>query len=211
VSGTYPLVLRLAGRRCVVVGGGNVAARKVQPLIVGGADVTVVAPELSPDLKALVSAGTIQAVRRPFEPADLAGATLAFAATDSREVNQAVAAAARARGVLVNVADDPAACDFTVPALVRRGEVVLAVSTGGRSPAFARFLREQLDGWLTDARCEVLELLAELRRELRAANVSVENCRWQRAIADESVTASLEAGDRAAARLRLRAILVDSQ
>jgi precorrin-2 dehydrogenase / sirohydrochlorin ferrochelatase len=209
VSGEYPLVLRLAGRRCMVVGGGNVAARKVQPLIVGGAVVTIVAPELSPDIEALVSAGTVQAARRPFEPADLDGATLAFAATDSREVNRAVAEAARARGVLVNVADDPAACDFTVPALVRRGEVTLAVSTGGRSPAFARFLREQLEGWLTDARCELLELVAELRRELRTDGVSVESGRWQRAIADEAVAAALEAGNRDAARRRLRAILTD--
>ncbi len=211
MSGDYPLVLRLAGRRCVVVGGGAVAARKVHQPMVGGADVQVVAPVLSPELEALVSAGRIQAARRPFEPADLDGATLAFAATDSRAVNQAVAEAARARGVLVNVADDPVACDFTVPALVRRGDVTLAISTGGRSPAFARFLRDQLDGWLTDARCELLELLAELRRELRAADLPVNADRWQRAIADDAVTAALAAGNREAARSRLRTILTDGQ
>jgi siroheme synthase-like protein len=209
VSGEYPLVLRLTGRRCVVVGGGSVAARKVQPLLVGGADVTVVAPDLSSELEALASAGTIQAVRRPFTPADLDGAALAFAATDSRAVNQTVAEAAQARGVLVNVADDPAACDFTVPALVRRGDVTLAVSTGGRSPAFARFLREELEGWLTDARCELLVLLAELRRELRADGISIDATRWQRAISDEAVTVALASGDHAAARHRLHTILTD--
>lgn len=209
MSGDYPLLLRLAGRRCVVVGGGTVAARKVQPLIVGGADILVVAPELSAELATLALQGSIYIARRAFEAADLEGATLAFAATDSREVNRSVAEAARARGVLVNVADDPAACDFTVPAQVRRGDVTLAVSTGGRSPAFARFLREQVEGWLTDARCELLELLAELRRELRSEGTSVESARWQRAITDETVAAALAGGDREAARRRLREILTD--
>jgi precorrin-2 dehydrogenase / sirohydrochlorin ferrochelatase len=207
VSDDYQLVLRLAGRHCVVVGGGVVATRKVQGLLSSDANVTVVAPGLSTELEDLVAAGRVRAERRPFEPADVDGAVLAFAATDSREVNRTVAEAARARGALVNVADDPAACDFTVPALVRRGDVTLAVSTGGRSPAFARFLREQLEGWLTDSRCELLELLAELRRELRAEGAPVDASRWQAAIADDAVTAALETGDRDAARRRLRAIL----
>jgi precorrin-2 dehydrogenase/sirohydrochlorin ferrochelatase len=207
VSGEYPLVLRLAGRGCLVVGGGAVATRKVQSLLDSGADVTVVAPKLSPELEDLEAAGRLRAERRGFEPSDLNGATLAFAATDSRDVNQAVAEAARVRGVLVNVADDPSACDFTVPALVRRGDVMLAVSTGGRSPAFARFLREQLEEWLTDARCELLEILSEVRRELRAAGGSVEAARWRAAIADDAVASALAAGDREGARRRLRAIL----
>jgi precorrin-2 dehydrogenase/sirohydrochlorin ferrochelatase len=207
VSDDYPLVLRLTGRHCVVVGGGAVATRKVQGLLASGATITVIAPDLSTELEDLVTAGRLRAERRPFEPADLDGAVLAFAATDSREVNRAVAEAARVRGVLVNIADDPAHCDFTVPALVRRGEIALAVSTGGRSPAFARFLREQLEGWLTDSRCELLELLAELRRELRADGAPVDASRWQAAIADDGVTAALETGDRDAARRRLRVIL----
>jgi precorrin-2 dehydrogenase/sirohydrochlorin ferrochelatase len=207
VSDDYPLVLRLAGRHCVVVGGGAVATRKVQGLLASGATITVIAPDLSTELEDLVTAGRLRAERRPFEPAHLDGAVLAFAATNSREVNRAVAEAARVRGVLVNIADDPAHCDFTVPALVRRGEIALAVSTGGRSPAFARFLREQLEGWLTDSRCELLELLAELRRELRADGAPVDASRWQAAIADDGVTAALETGDRDAARRRLRVIL----
>src|SRR5581483_10821850 len=96
---------------------------------------------------------------------DLDGAFLAVAATDHPDVNRAVAEAARARGVLVNVVDDPAACDFTVPATVRRGDITIAVSTGGRSPAFARHLRQALESWLTDERCSILELAAEVRRD----------------------------------------------
>jgi siroheme synthase-like protein len=211
VSGDYPLVLRLARRRCVVVGGGAVATRKVQSLLGSDADVTVVAPALSPEVEALAGSGRVQAVRRAFEPADLEGATLAFAATDSRDSNRAVAETARARGVLVNVADDPAACDFTVPAQVRRGDVMLAVSTGGRSPAFARYLREQLEEWLTDTRCDALELVAELRRELRVAGASVDASRWHAAIADGAVASALAAGDHDGARRRLRAILAGTE
>jgi precorrin-2 dehydrogenase/sirohydrochlorin ferrochelatase len=203
----YPLTLRIAGRRCVVVGGGAVAARKVRGLIVSGADVLVVAPEIGPELAALAEHDTIRVGRRAFEPSDLDGALLAFAATNDRAVNEAVVRAAQARGMIVNVADDPAACDFTVPAVVRRGDVTLAVSTGGRSPAFARFLREQLQAWLTDARCALLDLAAELRRELQAAGAGVPPQRWQAALADEAALAALAEGDRESAHSRLREIL----
>ena len=203
----YPLTLRIAGRRCVVVGGGAVAARKVRGLIVSGADVLVVAPEIGPELAALAEHDTIRVGRRAFEPSDLDGALLAFAATNDRAVNEAVVRAAQARGMIVNVADDPAACDFTVPAVVRRGDVTRAVSTGGRSPAFARFLREQLEAWLTDARCALLDLAAELRRELQAAGAGVPPQRWQAALADEAALAALAEGDRESAHSRLREIL----
>lgn len=203
----YPLTLRIAGLRCVVVGGGAVAARKVRGLIASGADLLVVAPEIGPELAALAEHGTIRVKRRAFEPSDLDGALLAFAATDDRAVNEAVVRAAQARGTIVNVADDPAACNFTVPAVVRRGDVTLAISTGGRSPAFARFLREQLEVWLTDARCALLDLAAELRRELQAAGITIDSHLWQVALADEDALAALAKGDRESAHSRLREIL----
>jgi siroheme synthase-like protein len=195
----------------VVVGGGTVARRKAAALVGTGADVTIVAPDIKPEIERLAEPGAVSIERRQFEPSDLDGALLAFAATDSREVNQAVADAARARGVLVNVADDPAACDFTVPALVRRQDVTLSISTGGRSPAFARYLREELEAWLTDERCLLLELLAEVRRELRAAGTSVSSDAWHDAIADNAVSDALAAGDREGARRRLRESLTSGQ
>jgi precorrin-2 dehydrogenase/sirohydrochlorin ferrochelatase len=207
VDAGYPLILRIAGQRCVVVGGGSVAARKVRGLIVSGADVLAVAPEIGPELAALAEHGTIRVGRRAFEPSDLDGALLAFAATNDRAVNEAVVRAAQDRDTIVNVADDPAACDFTVPAVVRRGDVMLAISTGGRSPAFARFLREQLEAWLTDARCALLDLAAELRRELQAAGVTIDSQRWQAALADEAALAALAEGDRESAHGLLREIL----
>ena len=204
----YPVVLRVFGRRCVVVGGGQVATRKVAPLVRDGADLVVIAPAVSEEIERLGETGGVKIERRPFEPADLDGAFLAIAATDSRTVNQLVADAARERGVLVNVADDPGACDFTLPAIVRRKDITVAVSTGGRSPAFARYLREQLTDWLTDARLMLLEIMTELRRDLRSAGRSVDSATWKRAIADDEVTRAIAAGDRESARRRLFATLM---
>jgi precorrin-2 dehydrogenase/sirohydrochlorin ferrochelatase len=211
VIGGYPVVLRLSGRRCLVVGAGQVAARKVAALVRALADVHVVAPDAVLEIAALAESGALRWEHRTFEPADLDGAFLVVAATDSRAVNHTVAEAARSRRVLVNSVDDPDACDFTVPALVRRGDITLAISTGGRSPAFARYLREQLDDWLTDDRCTLLELLAELRRELRRAGQSVDPEVWRQAIGDAEALRSIAAGDCETARRRLCARLTAGQ
>jgi precorrin-2 dehydrogenase/sirohydrochlorin ferrochelatase len=207
VSDGYPVVLSIEGRRCVVVGGGRVAARKLGPLIWAGARVTVVAPVVDPAIERAATTGTVQVERRDFEPADLDGAFLAIAATDRPDVNRAVVDAAHTRGVLVNVADDPTACDFAVPATVRRRNVTLAVSTGGRSPAFSRFLRQELESWLTEERCQVLELAAEIRRDLKGTPSQPSGAAWQRALADDGVPRALAEGDRAGARQRLLTIL----
>jgi precorrin-2 dehydrogenase/sirohydrochlorin ferrochelatase len=172
-----------------------------------GAGVVVVAPRVGPAIDEAARAGTIRLERRSFEPSDLDGAFLTVAATDDQTVNRAVVEAARARGVLVNVTDNPAACDFTVPATIHRESVTVAVSTGARSPAFARYLRQELEDWLTDERCAILELAAEVRRELRTAQHQPGGERWQRALADESVRDALARGDREGARQQLRAHL----
>lgn len=203
MSQGYPVMLRLAGRRCVVVGGGTVAARKIEPLVEAGADVLVVAPEIGPVIAALAETGSIRVERRPFEAADLDGASLAIAATDQPSVNRAVAQAARERGVLVNVADDPDSCDFTVPASIRRADVTLAISTDGRSPAFARHLRAELEDWLSPERCALLVLAAEVRHDLRALGPLPDPDAWQRALDDAAVRAALSRGDREGARARL--------
>jgi precorrin-2 dehydrogenase/sirohydrochlorin ferrochelatase len=137
----YPVVLRLTGRRCVVIGGGKVARRKVAGLLAAGARVQVIAPHFHPELQSLPG---IKLTCRSFLPDDLAGAFLVFAATNDRLVNAAVAAAARQQGVLVNVADDPEESDFHLPAILQRGDLLLAISSGGGSPAFAAQLRDQL-------------------------------------------------------------------
>lgn len=163
----YPIVLtNLAGQRCVVVGGGAVAARKAQALVDAGARPVVIGPELGAEVESMVAAGQVQAERREYRPGDLAGAALAIAATGDRQVNVAIAEEARQRGVLVNVVDDPALCTFIVPAVVRRGDLLVAISTGGQSPAFARRLREMLEEAIDPAYGELLALLGRLRPQV---------------------------------------------
>ena len=203
----YPVYLDLRERPCVVIGGGAVAARKVEGLLECGARVTVVAPILGPALKELLRAGRIEARLRPYADGDLAGAMLAIAATDEPSVNAQVAAEARARGVLLNAADDPERCDFILPAVVRRGDLQIAISTGGRSPALARRVREDLERLLPAEYAELLPLLADLRAELRDEGADVPAERWQSAV-DAGVLARLRAGDYAGARARLRAGLL---
>lgn len=137
----YPVVLRVCGRLCVVIGGGEVARRKVSGLCAAGAKVRVIALHIHPEL--LATPG-IELACRPFLPEDLAGAFLVFAATNDRQVNAKVAASARSYGVLVNSADDAEGSDFHLPAVLQRGELTVAVSTNGGSPAFAAQLRDRL-------------------------------------------------------------------
>lgn len=152
----YPIFLtNLAAWRVVVVGGGMVAARKVGGLLAAHANVTVIAPDLAPPLQALYDAGQVTWHPRRFDPADVTGARLVFAATDDRAVNVTVAQAAHAAGALCNVADDPIHGDFHVPAVHRSDDAVLAVGTGGASPRRAVALRNRLADLLAS-------LLAEL-------------------------------------------------
>jgi len=166
---TYPVSLSgLAQRQVVVVGGGAVAARKVATLLEADARVTVISPDLTSELEALVEAGRIAALNRPYREGDLAAAFLVIAATDDAEVNRAVWREADRRGCLINVVDDLAHSNFIVPAVVRRGELTLAVSTGGDSPALARRLREQLEAEIGPEYGELVALLGELRPDLLA-------------------------------------------
>jgi precorrin-2 dehydrogenase / sirohydrochlorin ferrochelatase len=155
---SYPIQLVLEGRKCVVVGGGKVAARKVEALRRAGAQVHVISPEFDEDLR------TRQDITRhvgPYEPGVLTGATLVMICTDDRTVNALAAADGRAAGALVNVADDPEYCDFYVPAMVRRGPIQIAIGTGGASPELAATLRRMVERAIPE---EFAELAEELRR-----------------------------------------------
>jgi len=183
--GYYPVLLDLAGRRCVMVGGGIIAGRRVDGLLTAGARVTVIRPRLTRTLAALAAEGRIDHEAREYRDGDLDGADLAFVATDAGEVNAAVAREARARGVWINAADDPARCTFILPALVRRGDLTVAVATGGSSPALARAIREELETYLTDDYATLASIAAEARREVRAAGRPVTADAWRRALGPE--------------------------
>jgi precorrin-2 dehydrogenase / sirohydrochlorin ferrochelatase len=183
--GYYPVLLDLAGRPCVMVGGGIIAERRVDGLLTAGARVTVISPRLTRALAALAAEGRIGHEAREYREGDLEGADLAFVATDAGEVNAAVAREARERSVWINAADDPARCTFILPALVRRGDLTVAVATGGSSPALARAIREELEAYLTDDYATLAAIAAEARREVRAAGRPVTADAWRRALGPE--------------------------
>jgi precorrin-2 dehydrogenase/sirohydrochlorin ferrochelatase len=165
---TYPIsLIGLERRHAVVVGGGNVAARKVGDLLDADARVTVISPTLVPALKALAEAGQIRVIGRPYQNGDLSSAFLVIAATDDPNVNQMVWQEAEQCDCLLNVVDEPSLCHFISPATVRRGDITITISTGGTSPALARRLRERLETLIGPEYGELATLLAELRPELK--------------------------------------------
>jgi len=162
----FPINLDICGKTVVVIGGGAVAGQKCPPLIKAGALVTVIAPQLDMSLQQLRDAGSLRHLQRDYQSGDLAGALLAFAATDQPAINRAVAVEAGQRGILLNVADAPALSSFTSPAIVSRGELLITVSTGGKSPALARQIREELAGRFGEEYEMALELLGAVREKL---------------------------------------------
>ena len=160
----YPLIItHLDSVRVVVVGGGEVATRKVAGLIAGGATPLVISPTLTPQLAMLRDTGAITWLTRPYAEGDLAGAFLALAATNNATVNAQVAAEARERGILANIGDDPAVGNCTTTATVRRGDLVLAVTTNGASPALTTNIRRQLETQYGEEYAVLLALLREIR------------------------------------------------
>lgn len=165
---TYPIFAVVENKPCLVVGGGAVGERKVADLLAAGALVTVVSRTLTPELAALAHRGEIRYLPQDFTEDMVEGMTLVMAATDDPEVNAAVSAAAQARAIWVNVADEPQHCTFIVPAQVRRGDLTLAISTGGASPALARQLREEFQQHLGPEYGPYLDLLQRVRTRLLA-------------------------------------------
>ena len=200
----YPLFLDLEGRPVLVVGGGPVAARKVAGALEAGARVTVVAPEVCPEIRERADRGDIRWAPRGFEPGDMGGTVLAFVATSDPAVNRRAAREARAQGVWVNAADDPGGSDFHVPAVVRRGALTVAVATEGASPEAAAWVRDRIAELLPPALGELVELARRVREMARApgavrrlleAGVLDDLARGDRDAVNRKVTAALGAGE----------------
>lgn len=178
----YPLFLNIRGRRCVVVGGGQVALRKVTTLLEHGASVEVISPDLCSELNQLAGKGKIAVLQREYRTGDLEGAVIAIAATDDRNTNLAVAGEARTRAVLVNVVDDAGNSDFIAPSYLRRGDVTIAISTAGRSPALARKIRTKLEKDFGEEYASLAGLLSEVRSEVKRQGIKVNGDTWQEAL-----------------------------
>ena len=181
----YPVNLRLSGRRCLVVGGGPVAERKVTALLASGAEVVLVSPSLTQQLKDSAAAGRLAHYAKPFEESDVAGCFVVICATDSPQVNETTAIAAKRAGALVNVADAPDLCDFTLPAKLQHGSLAITVSTGGQSPALAKELRNELGERYGPEYGIYLDIIGCIRREWQEnCASSSERCQHWREIAE---------------------------
>jgi siroheme synthase-like protein len=166
----FPIFLKLEGRPCLVVGAGDVALEKITSLLQADAAIRVVAPTVSGAIEKLAAAKRIQLDRRDFEESDLEGQTLVVTATNSREINHSVYLAAQRRGLLCNSVDDPPNCDFYFASIVQRGNLQIAISTAGESPALAQRLRREIDAQLPQGTGEWVENLGNLRREILASH-----------------------------------------
>jgi len=204
----YPVFLNLQGRHCVVVGGGAIAEQKLVGLLEAGARVTVVSPLLTWKLEDLASTGAIEVHRRPYERGDLKGAFIAIAATDDRSANAAVWDEAEERGILLNAVDDLPHCSFIAPAIHREGDVAVAISTGGKSPAFAVRLRERIAALIGREEGEFLNLLGELRPHVaaRVPDFKLRTRLWYQ-IVDSDAIEYVRRGDVTGARRRIDELL----
>jgi siroheme synthase-like protein len=180
--GYYPIFLEMKDRRCVVIGGGAVAERRVEGLVAVGANVTVISPAITEGLRDLLTQGAIRHVAREYRAGDRAGYDLVFVATDNSEINAAVSSEARSLRIWVNSADDPDHCDFILPAVIRRGDLAVAVSTAGVSPAVTRAIREELDEYFHADYARFVQIAGEVRKELREKSVSPGAGAWNRAL-----------------------------
>ena len=162
----YPVFWDIADKKCVVVGGGEVAARKVQRLLDCGAKVSVISPELHPELIALKKDRRISHIPSAYESKYIDSAAMVIGATDNEEINAAISQDASAKGIPVNIVDDPQKCDFILPSIVERGDLTIAISTGGKSPALARHLREELETRYSAEYEIFLRILGDLRLQM---------------------------------------------
>ncbi len=203
MSDYYPIILKVGGKRCVVVGGGKVAERKTKMLLECDASVCVISPHLTPELGDLSQRGRIQVVARDYCTGDLDGALIAIAATDDPKVNEQVSREGQEKGVLINIADDLENSNFIIPSVLQRGDVLIAVSTSGRSPALARKIRTELEQSYGADYASLALLLSEVRSELRGRGVQIDNDTWQRSLNIDLLLDLLTKGELEEAKRRL--------
>ena len=204
----YPIYLNLSGKRVVVVGGGEVAERKIESLLGTGATITVVSPEVTSGILALANEKRIQLHQRHYATGDCGGAAFVFSATDDPRVSHAVFQDGHSAGALVNTADQPALCDFIMPAVVRRGHVTIAISTGGTSPGLAARLRQKIARLVGPEYGLMAQLLADARPANSAAVPDPEERKaLQYRILDSDIMTYLKQNDMEGAARRLREII----
>jgi precorrin-2 dehydrogenase / sirohydrochlorin ferrochelatase len=204
----YPIFLQLEGMAGLVVGGGGVARRKVETLLAFGAKVSIVSRELAPELNRLIENGKIQFLGEEMEDRFFDDVSLVIAATDDMEFNHRVSEGARSRGLLINAVDQPADCTFIVPSIVRKGDLMIAISTSGKSPALSKKIRKRLETQFGDEYADFLNLMGDLRKRLLAKGLpQEENSRIFHEMVESNLIEALAQGDRETIAATLRRIL----
>ncbi len=184
----YPISLDISNEKCVVVGGGDVAERKIIRLLECGARVVLVGKTITPGLRAMKDKETIEHVPDDYREEHIEGAFLVIGATDRNDVNERIYRDSRSRGILVNVVDEPARCNFIVPAIFRRKDLLIAISTGGKSPALARKLREKMEEKYGPEYGILLDIMGNLRKKIIArGGTSAENKRIFESVLDSDI------------------------
>lgn len=175
----YPVYLNLAGKRCVILGGGTIAQGKIGALLQAGCQITVISPDATPGIRQAAQRGDVTWLERTYQRGDLEGAFIGVAATNVWHVNREIFEEAEELGVLLNVVDDPDLCSFIAPSIVKREPVTLAISTGGASPALARKLRETLANAEALEWADLADVLAQARRVVKEKRIVIDPERWQ--------------------------------
>ncbi len=178
----YPIFLKIKGKRCIVVGGGQVALRKVRMLLEHQGHIEVISPVLCSELQELADKEQIYVISRQYRKGDLQGATIVISATDNADINREVVKEARKSSILINVVDNPGESDFIVPSYLRQGDISVAISTGGRSPALARKIRTLLERELGGEHSSLLDLIDEARAEVKSLRLNISGDAWQEAL-----------------------------
>jgi precorrin-2 dehydrogenase/sirohydrochlorin ferrochelatase len=165
----YPIMLNMSGQQAVIIGGGDVAARKLSDLILAGADVKIISPEFNDDLikTSELFKDRITLIKREYEKNDLAGALLVFSATNDTDVNREIFNEAKEKNILINAVDDPPNCSFYIPSFIRKGDLIFSVSTSGASPAMAARLRREMEKHIPENIETILERLNKARTILK--------------------------------------------
>ncbi|MGD0855144.1 MAG: bifunctional precorrin-2 dehydrogenase/sirohydrochlorin ferrochelatase [Dehalococcoidia bacterium] len=196
----YPLFLNVQAKKCTVIGGGLIALRKVNSLLEHRADITVISPYICKGIDDLFARGKIQVLKRKYQAGDLECTFLAVAATGDKGLNKKIVKEAKKNQVLLNVVDDPELSDFIVPSVLHRGDISIAVSTGGKSPALARKIRSRLETHIADEYSALVLLVNDVRTELQQKGIKFSGSAWQDALDLDSMVDLLRKGDNSGAR-----------
>ncbi len=203
-----PITLDVGNKRCVVVGGGRIATRKIEFLITTDAEIVVISPYVTDAVAAMVQDGKVTHKDRIYRTGDLEGAVMAIAATSDPDVNKAVHAEATDLGVLINVVDSQELCSFMVPATVRRGDLTISVSTNGKSPAVARRVREKIEDTIGPEYEPYLKMMDELRSTVRAEGRDNHSAhKAYKLFLDSNILELIREGDMAQAEERMRSCM----